>query len=90
MKLTFRKEIVIDSPDVNITLNLKNETSHMRLRYTCPQCGGHGCRHSGNDSCNGGTVTVDLDPTRINDILDAQSSEKLKSIIQNLYSSMVD
>jgi hypothetical protein len=89
MKLTHIKEIEIKHASIDISVDLKQETSTIRLSYSCPECAGHGCRYREN-KCNGGSIIEELNPAKINSQLDKESANKLRSIIQNLYASMVD
>lgn len=86
MQITYSKEITISDPQINIAIDLKNNKADIILRYTCPDCCGHGCRHSGRQSCNSGSISEKLDPDKIDRMLDAESASKLKSIIRNLLS----
>lgn len=87
MKLTFIKEVEINDPRINISVDLKSQTFKITLSYTCPSCAGHGCRRE--DKCsNTGSMSVDLDPSKIDIILTEDDASKLRSIIQNLSSSM--
>jgi len=87
MKLTFIKEVEINDPRINISVDLKSQTATIILSYTCPSCGGHGCRRE--DRCNNtGSMSVNLDPSKIDIILTEDIASKLRSIIQNLSSSM--
>lgn len=87
MKLTFINEVEVNDPRINISVDLKSQTSTITLSYTCPRCAGHGCRRE--DSCNNtGSMSVDLDPSKMDIILTEDVASKLRSIIQNLSSSM--
>lgn len=86
MKLTFIKEIEVKDPLVNVSVDLKTQKATLTINYTCPKCTGYGCRT--NDNCSGGSVFLDLDPEKIDIILDDDTASKLRSIIQKLSSSM--
>lgn len=86
MKLTFIKEVEVRDVGVNISVDLKKEKSTIIISYTCPDCGGHGCRRENN--CNAGSISIELDPGKIDKCLDEESASKLKSIIQKLSSSL--
>lgn len=84
MKLTFTKEFEIADADVNISLDLKKETFAITLSYTCPSCAGHGCRHSGDRACNNGSISMKLDPDKMDKNLDKETANHLRETVRNL------
>jgi hypothetical protein len=88
MKIKSIQEIEVNDTEINISINLKKQTSTITLSYTCPSCAGHGCRREGRCS-NTGSISMDLDPTKIDISLDRETASKLRSIVQNLHASML-
>lgn len=87
MKLIKTEEIDIKDIDVNIAVDLKKETSTLTISYTCPSCGGHGCRRE--DTCgNSGTISMVLDPTQLDKNLDKETSDKLRMVVGDLSNAM--
>lgn len=85
MKIILTKEVDLQDADVNISLNLKKETFIITLSYTCTECAGHGCRRDNN--CNNGTISMKLDPSKIDKNLDKETANKLRSTIKSLANS---
>lgn len=86
MKITLTEEINLRDVDINISVDLKKETFVITLSYTCQTCAGYGCRR--DNGCNGGTISMKLDPTKMDKNLDEETASKLRSVIQKLSSSM--
>lgn len=87
MKLIYTKEVDISDARVTVSINLKTESSTINISYTCPGCGGHGCRRA--DTCgNSGTISMVLDPTQLDKNLDKETADKLRMIVGNLSNAM--
>lgn len=82
MKVILTKEVNLRDLDVNISLDLKKETFAITLSYTCQDCGGHGCRR--DNSCNNGTISLKLDPAKMDKNLDKETADHLREAVRNL------
>lgn len=87
------KEVQVDNPRIEIQIDPNNQKTSMALNYTCPDCAGWGCgRHGGpktNRDCNGGTVHIVLDPSKLDQTFEGGQLMKIKAAIQNLYLEVI-
>lgn len=81
MKITRLQEITLSDASINIHINLNDKTSNMVLSYTCLDCQGYGCR-------GGCSNSEKLNPEKISTQLDKETLTNLRSIIQNLLTSI--
>lgn len=83
--ITTTKELV--SPELVISINLETNHPTIVLKHTCQKCAGWGCNtHShNNDECNGGTISVKLEPK---DLIKTLGPE-FKSIIDCLHQDII-
>lgn len=93
MKITTIKEVVVDHGRVTVSINPISKETSMVLCYTCPDCAGHSCRSHGNTSggnpdCSGGTVTVKIVPSKIDQQLDVETARNIKAVITDLYQEL--
>jgi hypothetical protein len=82
MKVILTKEVELRDVDVNISLDLKKETFEITLSYTCQECAGHGCRR--DNGCNNGTISMKLDPAKMDRNLDKETADHLRETVRSL------
>lgn len=86
-KITQITELDLEDLEINISIREVNSKfqSKITYSYTCPRCAGHGCKF--NNPCSG-TITEDLDLSKLDKMFSAPDCLKIRQILANiLYSS---
>lgn len=92
MKIAIAKSVEVKDAQLTITLFLDKKTTKMVLGYTCPHCDGYGCSSHGNhnnNNCSRGDVSQVIDPSNLDETLDAATAITIKCLIQNLYLQVI-
>lgn len=92
MKITIIKELEVTNPSLNMTMILgeKDKPSlHISLEFTCPECGGHGCRNPSSElRCDGGAVCRTIEATKLSKWLDDPALTKVRIAVAELHNAL--
>lgn len=84
MKFTEIEEVEVEDARLRVELWFDLKQSSITLEYTCPECGGHGCRFREN-ACGGGQIRTTIKP----DVLKKQFSDEQKKFIIDSLSNIL-
>ena len=86
MELTITQHILVQRPEITITINPDTQKTVMEFSHDCSACAGYGspCR-----SCTSGRISQVLDPEHLDQIFSGGHLVKIKAALQNLYLTVI-
>lgn len=87
MKITLVKEVQASNPRLEMVMCLDDvkPSIQLTLKFTCPECAGHGCRSESRElPCLNGTVSRTIEPSSLNKWFDDKTTSKIKIAFNQL------